>query len=246
MLLYNHTSLLRRKTAPLSWVALAAALLMLLTACQVVPTGNTGSADAVKLFITPVATPTATQAAQPTAAPVTYTVKSGDTLSGIADMFGVTVDDIVRSNNVADANSLQVGQTLTIPGRQSGTATAPGGTIMAGTPVVGATRSVNPATAGTVTPVLASPTVLPPDATPPQGPNVPEPQSASTATVGPTDPPTGVRPSFRKGRGGEGNDTRWVNNTAAKAETPGGSITQSSVQQHLECLTSLRAPAQIT
>lgn len=190
MLLYNHLSLLRKKAAPLSCVALAVALLMLLGACQVVPTGNTGSADAVKLFITPVATPTATQAAQPTAAPVTYTVKSGDTLSGIADMFGVTVDDIVRSNDIADANSLQVGQTLTIPGRQSATASTPGGTVTLGIPVVAATRSANPATMGTVTPVLVSPTVLPPDATPPQGPNVPEPQSGSTAAVGPTDSPT--------------------------------------------------------
>ena len=44
-----------------------------------------------------------------------YIVQSGDTLAVIADKFNSTVDDIVKQNNLADANSIFVGQTLKIP-----------------------------------------------------------------------------------------------------------------------------------
>ncbi len=43
-----------------------------------------------------------------------YVVKSGDTLSGIATHFGVTTDTILWANNLADANALAPGQSLTI------------------------------------------------------------------------------------------------------------------------------------
>ena len=46
---------------------------------------------------------------------MTYTVKSGDTLWGISNQFGVSVTELARINN-ADANTLQIGQVLTIPG----------------------------------------------------------------------------------------------------------------------------------
>lgn len=44
-----------------------------------------------------------------------YTVASGDTLSGIASKFGVTVDEIVSANGIADPNLIYVGQRLSIP-----------------------------------------------------------------------------------------------------------------------------------
>ena len=45
----------------------------------------------------------------------TYTVKSGDTLYGISNQFGVSVSDLMRKNNISNASTLRVGQVLTIP-----------------------------------------------------------------------------------------------------------------------------------
>ncbi|HUF38181.1 MAG TPA: peptidoglycan DD-metalloendopeptidase family protein [Anaerolineales bacterium] len=50
-----------------------------------------------------------------TAGPI-YIVAEGDTLSGIAVRFGVTVQDLVAANNLSDANALRVGDRLVIPG----------------------------------------------------------------------------------------------------------------------------------
>ena len=53
-----------------------------------------------------------------------YTVRSGDTLSGIAARFGVSVDSLVEDNSIRDPDLIVVGQVLTIPG-QAGGAAAP-------------------------------------------------------------------------------------------------------------------------
>ncbi len=45
----------------------------------------------------------------------TYIVQPGETLSLIAALFGCTVEEIVAANNLPDANSIGVGQVLTIP-----------------------------------------------------------------------------------------------------------------------------------
>jgi len=46
--------------------------------------------------------------------PVKYTVQYGDSLSSIAYKFNTTVEALQASNNIDDANSLEVGQVLTI------------------------------------------------------------------------------------------------------------------------------------
>ena len=48
-------------------------------------------------------------------AKVTYTVKSGDTLSGIASKYGTTVNAIASANGISNPNLIYVGQVLTIP-----------------------------------------------------------------------------------------------------------------------------------
>ena len=69
----------------------------------------------------PVATasPSASAAASPspgaTQGPATYTVKSGDTMSGIAAQFNTTVAALLAANPGVSADSLQIGTVLKIP-----------------------------------------------------------------------------------------------------------------------------------
>jgi LysM repeat protein len=51
----------------------------------------------------------------PTPAPFVYIVQEGDTLSAIAQRFGVTVDEIVAANNLANPDVLSIGQAIVIP-----------------------------------------------------------------------------------------------------------------------------------
>ncbi len=154
---------------------MVACALPLLAGC----TTATGSEAQVQLEITPVPTPTNTPLAAPTSAPTTYTVKPGDTLSGIAAMFGVSVDDIVRVNSITDPNVLSEGQTLKIPMRSP-----------EGTPTEQAQGTPSPQ--GSPVPP-GSPTLPPPDVTPPLGPTtgVPTPggPSAPGTTISPTAEP---------------------------------------------------------
>lgn len=85
------------------------------------------------------ATRTTSQATQPSTTPVhhntvtnntpaptttttgSYTVKSGDTLSGIASQFGVSYEQLAQANGIANPNRIYVGQVI----RVSGAATTP-------------------------------------------------------------------------------------------------------------------------
>ena len=78
-----------------------------------------------QLLFVPPAAPTPplshppTQAPAPTPlpilAPAEYVVKAGDTLSGIAQEFGVTVTALAEHNEIANPNAIRVGQRLRIP-----------------------------------------------------------------------------------------------------------------------------------
>jgi len=48
--------------------------------------------------------------------PVTYTVKKGDTVAGIAKKFSVDTKKLMAANGMTDARKLRAGKTLTIPG----------------------------------------------------------------------------------------------------------------------------------
>ena len=52
----------------------------------------------------------------PTPTPVgLYVVQPNDTLSGLAEDFGTTVEELMAANNLTDPNAIQAGQTLLIP-----------------------------------------------------------------------------------------------------------------------------------
>ena len=89
-------------------------------------------------------------------APVYYTVQVGDTLNIIARKFGVALADLVRVNQFADANHIELGQQVVIPGANSpaGNATVPN---VADTP-----PTTVPLTA--VPPTAVPPTAVPPTA----------------------------------------------------------------------------------
>jgi LysM repeat protein len=57
-----------------------------------------------------------------------HTVKAGETLYSIANMYGTTVDAIVAANSLANPSVLVVGQKLTIPGASGSSGGTSGGT----------------------------------------------------------------------------------------------------------------------
>ena len=60
--------------------------------------------------------PTTSSAEVPETTPQTYTVKSGDTLSGIANIFGTTYQKIAELNGISNPNLIYPGQVLKISG----------------------------------------------------------------------------------------------------------------------------------
>ena len=73
--------------------------------------------------------------------PEYYTIQQGDTLSAIAASFGVTVADIVAANGLPNADAIQAGQKLAIPGN----GTAPSTTaVVTTTPAAGASTTMAP------------------------------------------------------------------------------------------------------
>lgn len=61
----------------------------------------------------PVSSPEPTATTEPTL--LTHLIESGDTLSGIAKEYGVTVLALVEANQLANPDVLRIGQVLTIP-----------------------------------------------------------------------------------------------------------------------------------
>ncbi|HEX3419599.1 MAG TPA: LysM domain-containing protein [Candidatus Udaeobacter sp.] len=57
----------------------------------------------------------AVSASHPAVAGNTHTVARGETLTSIAKMYKVTVDDLQKANSIEDGRKLQAGQTIVIP-----------------------------------------------------------------------------------------------------------------------------------
>jgi LysM repeat protein len=74
--------------------------------------------------------------------PEYYTIQQGDTLSAIAASFGVTVADIVAANGLPNADAIQAGQKLAIPG--NGTAPSTTAVVTTTVPATGASTTMAP------------------------------------------------------------------------------------------------------
>jgi LysM repeat protein len=100
-----------RLLAPAALAAAAVALF-------VVVTSGSGEETETRSGSTATATPAATRTpAEPSPTPSdrTYTVKPGDTPTGIAATLGVDVDELMAANPDADASALTVGEELKVP-----------------------------------------------------------------------------------------------------------------------------------
>src|SRR5574341_401815 len=115
-------------------------LLVMLVACGAPESDlprNPGDSNASAPVLTPVliagpATPTA----QPTSSIVIeqYTVRPGDTLTGLSQRFDISIDDLMKLNGLANPDALQVGQVLRVPVQV--TRSAPGERLLPDSEVV--------------------------------------------------------------------------------------------------------------
>ncbi len=113
------------------------------------------------------ATPGASAVTQPTSAPTpaeptVYIVQPGDTLSSIARKYNISMEDLMRANDIANPDYVQLGQELKIP--------------IGGLPADTPTPTIVPSPTETPLP-FNPPTALPAGTTPPAEP---------AATVGPS------------------------------------------------------------
>ena len=91
--------------------------LLLTAACSPLDRGS-GGEDPAEIANEPqfvIVTVTIAVSPTPRMTESTYVVADGDTLSGIAEMFGVTWDAIIQANNLQSQDSIFVGQELLIP-----------------------------------------------------------------------------------------------------------------------------------
>jgi LysM repeat protein len=98
----------------------AATALVLATCLAALSACGDGEEDATPTAtVTPsaTATPRTTPETTPSPTPIrgTYEVQAGDTLSGIADQFGVDLETLAEANDIADPDLIYPGQVLIIP-----------------------------------------------------------------------------------------------------------------------------------
>jgi LysM repeat protein len=100
------------------------ACIFFLTACAPQPTDSAPPAIDLTPFVTSTESPLQTsgpvglvtaETPLPRPTPFTYTVQTGDTISGIALKFGVSIDDLQAANPEVSASAMSVGTVLKIP-----------------------------------------------------------------------------------------------------------------------------------
>jgi lipoprotein NlpD len=106
-------------------------LLVLAATGAVAACGSDG--DAANQTLPPIATTTTTTTMPPTTTtiPTSYVIQSGDSLFGIAEMFGLSFAELAAFNGITDPDNIQAGQTLQIPqpGEAIPTTTLPGAAV---------------------------------------------------------------------------------------------------------------------
>jgi LysM repeat protein len=104
---------LARLLAPLALIAVAVAVLAIVMGSGV--TGDDSSSDSAGARDLPAATDTTTKTTtgpKRKKTPKTYTIKANDTLSGIGERFGLTVDELQTLNPELDPQGLVAGQKI--------------------------------------------------------------------------------------------------------------------------------------
>lgn len=91
--------------------------ILLVAACSPLDRGESGpeSAEVGNEPQLEIVTVTIALSPTPRMSESTYVVQEGDTLSGIAEMFGVSWDAIIEANGLQSQDSIFVGQELLIP-----------------------------------------------------------------------------------------------------------------------------------
>jgi LysM repeat protein len=96
------------------------------------------------------AVPSSTPTVPPSLTPVTYTVKSGDTLLGISRELGIPQEALMAANGLTDPDALTVGQVLIIPSLASPTEPAYGTSPSATSPAPSSTSIPEPGDADVI------------------------------------------------------------------------------------------------
>ena len=131
-------------------------------AVQPTPTNPPPTSTPTRTPAEPTATPTLSTTETPTPTPTSdaniYVVKPGDTPIGIANRFGISVDELMSYNNIKDPSSLRVNQELKIPPQATATPSPTSTPTPTSAPSPGPTQTATPTPASTQ---AASPTVTP-------------------------------------------------------------------------------------
>src|SRR5918996_471593 len=110
-LMHTHgRSSFARLLAPLALIAFSVAVAALVLGSGVV--GDDSSSETVGARELPAATETATRENKQKRIPRTYTIKANDTLSGIAERSGTTVERLLELNPALDPQGLVAGQKI--------------------------------------------------------------------------------------------------------------------------------------